>query len=109
VLHLGWFVSRGYSVHAWNQPWSGSIGADWALGERLIELARAMDQACFDYVLIEDGSFVPDAYRGSSEWHLRNAATVPKLDPLPKPSDRSQRPHGAEFRPRPALRARPPV
>ena len=66
-----------------NQPWSGSIGADWALGERLIELARAMDQACFDYVLIEDGSFVPDAYRGSSEWHLRNAATVPKLDPLP--------------------------
>ena len=83
MLHLGWFVGRGYSVHAWNQSWSGSIGADWALGERLIELARAMDQACFDYVLIEDGSFVPDAYRGSSEWHLRNAATVPKLDPLP--------------------------
>ena len=59
MLHLGWFVGRGYSVHAWNQPWSGSIGADWALGERLIELARAMDQACFDYVLIEDGSFAP--------------------------------------------------
>ena len=83
MLHLGWFVGRGYSVHAWNQLWSGSIGADWASGERLIELGRAMDQACFDYLLIEDGSFVPDAYRGSSEWHLGNATTVPKLDPLP--------------------------
>ena len=83
VLHLGWFVGRGYSVHAWNQPWSGSIGADWAEGELLIDLARALDRACFDYLLIEDGSFVPDAYRGSAEWYLRNASTVPKLDPIP--------------------------
>ena len=83
MLHLGWFVGRGYSVHAWNQPWSGSIGSDWASGELLTELARAMDRACFDYLMIEDGSFVTDAYRGTSEWHLRNAATVPKLDPMP--------------------------
>jgi FMN-dependent oxidoreductase (nitrilotriacetate monooxygenase family) len=83
LLHLGWFVGRGYSVHAWNQPWSGSIGSDWASGELLTDLARAMDRACSDYLMIEDGSFVTDAYRGSSEWHLRNAATVPKLDPMP--------------------------
>ena len=83
VLHLGWFVGRGYSVHAWNQPWSGSIGSDWADGELLLDLARAMDRACFDYLLIEDGSFVPDAFRGSAEWYLRNASTVPKLDPMP--------------------------
>lgn len=83
MLHLGWFVGRGYSVHAWNQPWSGSIGSDWATGELLIDLARAMDRACFDYLLIEDGSFVPDAYQGSAEWYLHNALTVPKLDPMP--------------------------
>lgn len=83
MFHLGWFVGRGYSVHAWNQPWSGSIGSDWQTGELLIDLARAMDRACFDYLMIEDGSFVTDAYRGSSEWHMRNAATVPKLDPMP--------------------------
>jgi FMN-dependent oxidoreductase (nitrilotriacetate monooxygenase family) len=83
VFHLGWFVGRGYSVHAWNQPWSGTIGSDWARGDLLIDLARAMDRACFDYLMIEDGSFVTDAYRGSSEWHLRNAMTVPKLDPMP--------------------------
>jgi FMN-dependent oxidoreductase (nitrilotriacetate monooxygenase family) len=83
LLHLGWFVGRGYSVHAWNQPWSGSIGSDWTSGDLLLDLGRAMDRACFDYLLIEDGSFVPDAYRGSAEWYLRNAATVPKLDPIP--------------------------
>jgi FMN-dependent oxidoreductase (nitrilotriacetate monooxygenase family) len=83
VLHLGWFVGRGYSVHAWNQPWSGTIGSDWAEGGLLLDAAAAMDRACFDYLLIEDGSFVTDAHRGSSEWHMRNAATVPKLDPMP--------------------------
>lgn len=83
MLHLGWFVGRGYSVHAWNQPWSGSIGSDWASGELFLDLARAMDRACFDYVMIEDGAFVPDAYQGSSDWYLRNASTVPKADPLP--------------------------
>src|SRR5580693_1731815 len=46
VFHLGWFVGRGYSVHAWNQPWSGTIGSDWARGDLLIDLARAMDRAC---------------------------------------------------------------
>jgi FMN-dependent oxidoreductase (nitrilotriacetate monooxygenase family) len=83
VMHLGWFVGRGYSVHAWNQPWSGTIGADWAEGGLLLDAARAMDRARFDYLLIEDGSFVPDTHRGSAEWHMRNAATVPKLDPMP--------------------------
>ncbi len=83
MLHLGWFVGRGYSVHAWNQPWSGAIGTDWASGELFLDLARAMERACFDYVMIEDGAFVPDAYQGSSDWYLRNASTVPKADPLP--------------------------
>ena len=40
-----------------------------------------MDRACFDYLMIEDGSFVTDAH-GSSEWHLRNAARVPNSMPL---------------------------
>jgi hypothetical protein len=33
--------------------------------------------------MIEDGSFVPDAYQGSPEWYLHNASTVPKHDPMP--------------------------
>jgi FMN-dependent oxidoreductase (nitrilotriacetate monooxygenase family) len=83
MFHLGWFVGKGYSVHAWNQPWSGSIGTDWAEPDLYLDLARALERACFDYMLIEDGSFVADAYQGSPEWYLRNAYAVPKSDPLP--------------------------
>ncbi len=83
MFHLGWFVGKGYSVHAWNQAWSGTIGADWMEPDLYIDLARALERACFDYMLIEDGSFVADAYKGSPEWYLRNAYSVPKSDPVP--------------------------
>jgi FMN-dependent oxidoreductase (nitrilotriacetate monooxygenase family) len=83
MFHLGWFVGRGYSVHAWNQPWSGTIGADYMRPDLYIDLMRALERACFDYVMIEDGSFVPDAYKGTADWYLRNAYTVPKHDPMP--------------------------
>jgi FMN-dependent oxidoreductase (nitrilotriacetate monooxygenase family) len=83
MFHMGWFVGRGYSVHAWNQPWSGTIGTDYMQPDLYIDLVRAMERACFDYVMIEDGSFVPDAYTGSPEWYLHNAYTVPKHDPMP--------------------------
>jgi FMN-dependent oxidoreductase (nitrilotriacetate monooxygenase family) len=83
MFHMGWFVGRGYSVHAWKQPWSGTIGTDYMRPDLYIDLVRAMERACFDYVMIEDGSFVPDAYTGSPEWYLHNAYTVPKHDPMP--------------------------
>jgi FMN-dependent oxidoreductase (nitrilotriacetate monooxygenase family) len=82
-MHLAWFIGRGCSVHGWNQPWSSLAGADWMNPDIYLDLVRALDRACFDYVVIEDGSFVPDAFRGSSEWYLRNASTVPKSDPMP--------------------------
>jgi FMN-dependent oxidoreductase (nitrilotriacetate monooxygenase family) len=83
MFHLGWFVGKGYSVHAWNQPYSGTIGTDWMQPDLYIDLARALERACFDYMLIEDGSFVADAYQGSSAWYLANAYAVPKADPVP--------------------------
>jgi len=83
MFHMGWFVGRGYSVHAWNQQWSGTIGTDYMQPDLYIDLVQAMERACFDYVMIEDGSFVPDAYKGSPEWYLHNAYTVPKHDPMP--------------------------
>ena len=83
MFHMGWFIGRGYSVHAWNQQWSGTIGTDYMQPDLYIDLVQAMERACFDYVMIEDGSFVPDAYKGSPEWYLHNAYTVPKHDPMP--------------------------
>lgn len=83
MFHLGWFIGRGYSPHGWNQPWSGSIGSDWMAPDLYLDLARAMDRACFDCLIIEDGSFIADAYEDSPEYYLRTAYAVPKSDPVP--------------------------
>ncbi|MCJ2069104.1 NtaA/DmoA family FMN-dependent monooxygenase [Methylobacterium sp. J-030] len=83
MIHFGWFVGKGTAVHGWKQPWSSLCGRDWLDPSLYIDLARALDRACFDYMIIEDGSFVPDAFQGSADWYLRNAVAVPKADPMP--------------------------
>jgi FMN-dependent oxidoreductase (nitrilotriacetate monooxygenase family) len=83
MLHFAWFVGRGTSVHGWGQQWSSLSGANWLDPAIYLDLVRALDRACFDYVIIEDGSFVPDAFQGSPDWYLRNAVAVPKADPMP--------------------------
>ncbi len=70
-------------MHGWRQPWSSLCGSDWLDPSLYVDLARALDRACFDYMIIEDGSFVPDAFQGSPDWYLRNAVAVPKADPMP--------------------------
>jgi FMN-dependent oxidoreductase (nitrilotriacetate monooxygenase family) len=83
MFHFGWFVGKGYSVHGWNQPWTGAIATDWMEPDIYMDLARALERACFDCLIIEDGSFIADAYQDSPEWYLRNAFAVPKSDPMP--------------------------
>ena len=83
MMHLGWFVGRGFSVHGWKQDWWGDEALDWTNPDIYVALAQALDRACFDYMMIEDGSLVPDAYEGSSRAYLQHAVTVPKADPMP--------------------------
>jgi FMN-dependent oxidoreductase (nitrilotriacetate monooxygenase family) len=83
MYHFGWFIGRGYSVHGWNQAWTGNIAEDWMEPDLYMDLARGLERACFDCLIIEDGSFIADAFQGSTEWYLRNAYSVPKSDPLP--------------------------
>jgi FMN-dependent oxidoreductase (nitrilotriacetate monooxygenase family) len=83
MYHFGWFVGRGYSPHSWNQHWTGNIGHDWMKPDLYIDLARGLERACFDCMIMEDGSFVPEAFRGSPKWYLHHAYSVPKSDPLP--------------------------
>ncbi len=83
MFHLGWFIGKGYSVHGWNQPWTGAAATNWMEPDLYIDMARAMERAFFDYLIIEDGSFIADAFQGSPEWYLRNAFAVPKADPMP--------------------------
>jgi FMN-dependent oxidoreductase (nitrilotriacetate monooxygenase family) len=82
-FHLGWFLGNSFGVHGWNQPWGGTGGEDWAQPDLHIEMARALERACFDYLLLEDSLFVPDNYGGSMEFYLARALRVPKNDPLP--------------------------
>ena len=83
MFHMGWFVAQGYGVHGWNQPWTGNIASDWMKPDIYVDLARSLERACFDYIMLEDGQLVPDSYGSSSEWFLKSAWMVPKNDPMP--------------------------
>jgi FMN-dependent oxidoreductase (nitrilotriacetate monooxygenase family) len=83
MFHLGWFIGKGYSPHNWAQKWSGTIGADWMKPDLYMDLARGLERARFDCLILEDGSFIADAFQDSPEWYLRNAFSVPKSDPMP--------------------------
>jgi FMN-dependent oxidoreductase (nitrilotriacetate monooxygenase family) len=79
-FHLGWFL-QGSSVQAWGEPWTGSIGRDWRVPDLFIEMTRSLERACFDYVLIEDSSYIGESFGASRDIYLRNALSVPRQDP----------------------------
>jgi FMN-dependent oxidoreductase (nitrilotriacetate monooxygenase family) len=79
MFHLGWFLS--FTAQAWNQPHSDR-GGHFPSPEPLIDFARTIERAGFDYLMIEDGSFIPDAYGSSMEYSLRTMWAGPKHDPM---------------------------
>src|SRR5260370_40300123 len=83
MFHLGWFVAKGYAVHGWQEDWWGQEFKDWTSPSLYVDLARALDRACFDFMMIEDGSLIPDAYQGRMDAYLRHALFAPKADPMP--------------------------
>jgi FMN-dependent oxidoreductase (nitrilotriacetate monooxygenase family) len=78
-FHLAWFL-QGSSAQAWGEPWTGNIGATWMVPELFLNLARTLERACFDYVLIEDSSYVGESYGGRGIY-LEKAIAVPRQDP----------------------------
>lgn len=81
MFHLGWFGN--FSPPIWQGPFSADIGATWANGKFHQDLARALERARFDYLMLEDSSMVSDAYEGSSRADLKHHLYAPKHDPLP--------------------------
>ncbi|SNB79436.1 FMN-dependent oxidoreductase, nitrilotriacetate monooxygenase family [Arboricoccus pini] len=79
-FHLGWFL-QGSSIQSWNQPWTGNIADDWMFPSFFMELAKSLERAKFDYVLIEDSSYVGEAWNNSREIYLKNGISVPRQDP----------------------------
>ena len=79
-FHLGWFL-QGSSAQAWGEPWTGAIGRDWRQPDLFVDVTRALERACFDYVLLEDSSYVGESFGASRDIYLRSALAVPRQDP----------------------------
>jgi FMN-dependent oxidoreductase (nitrilotriacetate monooxygenase family) len=77
-FHMGWFLN--FVADEWNDTW-GDGGRDWG-GEFYVEMARDLERACFDYLIIEDKLMVADAYGASMEATLKHSI-APKHDPVP--------------------------
>jgi len=78
-FHLGWFMN--FTPDDWNSPLA-SGGSPWS-GEFFVDMAKALERACFDYIMIEDTLMVSEAYGGSMEAYLKHALMAPKHDPSP--------------------------
>src|SRR5271170_550806 len=78
-FHLAWFTN--FTAGNWDGTFShGGSPRD---GRFFVDMAQALERACFDYVISEDKLLVPEAYRGSTETTLKYAQQVPKHDPMP--------------------------
>ena len=79
-FHLAWFL-QGSSVQAWGEPWTGHIGTSWEKPDLFLDMAKCLERACFDYILLEDSSYVGESFGGSTELYLKHGIAVPRQDP----------------------------
>src|ERR1700722_3876561 len=81
-FHLGWFLGPGITIQGWNEP-GFSPGYDWTKPDLYQDSVRALERACFDFVILEDTSAVPYTYKGSMDYYLKHGTMTPKFDPVP--------------------------
>src|SRR5580700_1364920 len=70
-----------YTVDHWNTPFSAG-GNPWD-GGFYVDMAKAMERACFDYIMLEDTLMISESYGGTTEAYLKYALMGPKGDPAP--------------------------
>jgi long-chain alkane monooxygenase len=80
-FHLGWFMN--FIPPEWDTAWASPDVAKWANGRFYVDMARSMERAGFDFIMIEDTVMVADAYGGTMEGSLKNSVFAPKHDPVP--------------------------
>jgi FMN-dependent oxidoreductase (nitrilotriacetate monooxygenase family) len=78
-FHLGWFVN--FAVDEWNKPFAAG-GRPWS-GDFYVDMARSMERACFDYIMLEDTLMISETYGGTTEAYLKHNIMGPKADPSP--------------------------
>lgn len=79
-FHLAWFL-QGSSIQAWGEQWSGNISEEWMSAEMFLDLARSIERACFDYLLIEDSIYIGQNWENSRDMFLKNGMSVPRQEP----------------------------
>ena len=79
-FHLAWFL-QGSSIQAWGEQWSGNISEEWMSAEMFLDLARSIERACFDYLLIEDSIYIGQNWQDSRDMFLKNGMSVPRQEP----------------------------
>ncbi|MGP4046669.1 NtaA/DmoA family FMN-dependent monooxygenase [Streptomyces sp. 2A115] len=80
-FHLGWFMN--FIPPEWDSEWASPDVKNWTNGDFYVDMARSMERACFDFMMIEDTVMVADAYGGTMEGALKNSIFAPKHDPVP--------------------------
>jgi FMN-dependent oxidoreductase (nitrilotriacetate monooxygenase family) len=80
AFHLAWFL-QGSSIQAWGAPWTGNISEDWMSPDMFLDLARAIERACFDYMLLEDSIYIGETYGGTRDFYLKKGLSVPRQEP----------------------------
>jgi FMN-dependent oxidoreductase (nitrilotriacetate monooxygenase family) len=78
-FHLGWFMN--FTPGEWDHPLATG-GSPWD-GRFYVDMALALERACFDYIMIEDTLMVSETYGGTAEAGMKHAQFVPKHDPSP--------------------------
>jgi FMN-dependent oxidoreductase (nitrilotriacetate monooxygenase family) len=80
MFHLGWFL-QGSSIQAWGAPWTGNISEEWMSADMFVDLARSIERAGFDYMLLEDSIYIGQNWKNSREIFLTNGMSVPRQEP----------------------------
>ena len=79
-FHLAWFL-QGSSIQAWGEEWSGNISEEWMSADMFLDLARSIERACFDYLLIEDSIYIGQNWQNSRDMFLKHGMSVPRQEP----------------------------
>lgn len=79
LQHFGWFVARGFGPHGWGHPYL-DWDYRWTSPELYQQSARELEQAGFDFLLIEDAPSLGSA--STIDLRVRHAFGGPKHDPL---------------------------
>lgn len=81
MFRLAWFVNYGFGQYGWNGRWSGNVAQDVARPDLFIQGAQMLENAGFDYMMLEDASVLPDIFEGSFAYSARRGTI--RQDPMP--------------------------